>query len=98
MYRDTFSRAAQRSAEDDAPATKTPLDPAAAQEEIAELRRKLGRLGNVNMEALQELQELETRSIDPFGIEAGLVFRSSASDADRAELDRLFMRDGLLVA
>jgi taurine dioxygenase len=43
-------------------------------------------------------QVLETRSIEPFGIEAGLVFRSCASDADRAELARLFMGDGLLVA
>lgn len=43
-------------------------------------------------------QILETRSIEPFGIEAGLVFQSPASDADRAELARLYMRDGLLVA
>src|SRR5262249_5419812 len=39
-----------------------PLDPAAADEEIAELRRKLSRLGSVNLEALQELGELENRS------------------------------------
>ncbi len=39
-----------------------PLDPAAANEEIAELRRKLSRLGSVNLEALQELGELENRS------------------------------------
>ncbi|MBI3409155.1 MAG: chromosome segregation protein SMC [Planctomycetes bacterium] len=38
------------------------LDVSAANEEIAELRRKLSRLGNVNMEALQELQELEGRA------------------------------------
>ena len=34
----------------------------AAQEEIEELRRKLSRLGSVNLEALQELGELENRS------------------------------------
>jgi len=39
-----------------------PLDPVAAQEEIEELRRKLSRLGSVNLEALQELGELENRS------------------------------------
>lgn len=43
-------------------------------------------------------QVLEARSIEPFGIEARLVFRSSASDADRAELAALYLRDGLLVA
>jgi len=39
-----------------------PLDPAQANEEIAELRRKLARLGAVNMEALQELTDLEARA------------------------------------
>src|SRR5262249_445043 len=38
------------------------LDPAAVNEEIAELRRKLSRLGSVNLDSLQELNELETRS------------------------------------
>jgi chromosome segregation protein len=38
-------------------------DPNAANEEIAELRRKLGRLGSVNLESLQELAELETRAV-----------------------------------
>jgi chromosome segregation protein len=38
------------------------LDPAAANEEITELRRKLGRLGSVNLDSLQELAELETRA------------------------------------
>lgn len=33
-----------------------------AQEEMEELKRKLNRLGSVNMEALQELQELELRA------------------------------------
>ncbi len=33
-----------------------------AQQEITELRRKIAGLGNVNLEALAELQELETRS------------------------------------
>src|SRR5207249_3225832 len=45
------------------PGAATPFDPAAAQEEIEELRRKLSRLGNVNMEALQELNELDTRAV-----------------------------------
>ncbi len=40
-----------------------PFDPAAAQQEIEELRRKLSRLGSVNMEALQELNELEARAV-----------------------------------
>ena len=40
----------------------TPLDVAQANEEIAELRRKLARLGSVNMEALQELNDLEARA------------------------------------
>ena len=35
------------------------LDAAQANEEIAELRRKLSRLGSVNLESLQELAELE---------------------------------------
>ena len=38
------------------------FDPAAANAEIEELRRKLSRLGAVNLEALQELNELETRA------------------------------------
>jgi chromosome segregation protein len=38
--------------------------PANAPEEIDELRRKLSRLGNVNMEALAELQELERRATE----------------------------------
>ncbi len=38
--------------------------PSNPQEEIEELRRKLTRLGNVNMEALAELQELERRSVE----------------------------------
>jgi chromosome segregation protein len=37
-------------------------EPAQANEEIAELKRKLARLGAVNMDALQELTELETRA------------------------------------
>ncbi|MCS7046109.1 MAG: AAA family ATPase, partial [Gemmataceae bacterium] len=39
-------------------------DADAVQQEIAELRRKIQRLGNVNLEALAELQELERRSAD----------------------------------
>lgn len=38
------------------------LDPEEAQREIEELRRKLSRLGNVNMEALAELNDLEGRA------------------------------------
>jgi chromosome segregation protein len=40
----------------------THLDPLVVNEEIAELRRKLARLGNVNLESLQELSELESRA------------------------------------
>ncbi len=45
-------------------ANETPFDAPAAEVEIADLRRKLAKLGNVNMEALAELQELETRAVD----------------------------------
>jgi chromosome segregation protein len=38
------------------------LDVNAANEEIAELRRKLSRLGSVNLDSLQELTELEARA------------------------------------
>jgi chromosome segregation protein len=38
------------------------LNPEAANEEIAELRRKLNRLGSVNLDSLQELAELENRA------------------------------------
>src|SRR4029079_13480526 len=38
------------------------LDPDAAQQEIAELRRKLSKLGSVNLDSLQELTELEERA------------------------------------
>jgi chromosome segregation protein len=38
------------------------IDAAAANEEIAELRRKLSRLGSVNLDSLQELAELENRA------------------------------------
>jgi chromosome segregation protein len=38
------------------------FDPAVVNEEIAELRRKLSRLGTVNLDSLQELVELETRA------------------------------------
>jgi len=38
------------------------LNPAEADEEIAELRRKLSRLGSVNLDSLQELAELEGRA------------------------------------
>jgi chromosome segregation protein len=38
------------------------FDPNAAQEEIEELRRKLSRLGSVNLDALQELADVEARA------------------------------------
>ncbi len=38
------------------------LNAAAANDEITELRKKLNRLGSVNLESLQELSELETRA------------------------------------
>jgi chromosome segregation protein len=41
-----------------------PFDAPAAETEVADLRKKLAKLGNVNMEALAELQELETRAVD----------------------------------
>jgi chromosome segregation protein len=41
------------------PASRATLSPA---EEIAELRRKLSRLGSVNLEAIQELTDLEARA------------------------------------
>lgn len=44
------------------PSGPTLLDPAAVNEEITELRRKLSRLGSVNLDSLQELADLETRS------------------------------------
>jgi chromosome segregation protein len=40
----------------------THLDPLVVNEEIAELRRKLARLGSVNLDSLQELSELESRA------------------------------------
>jgi len=40
------------------------LDVQAANEEIADLRHKLSRLGSVNVEALEELQELEKRAVE----------------------------------
>jgi chromosome segregation protein len=55
---DLFSRSPSASVNGDAP-----FDPAAAAQEIEELRRKLSRLGSVNMEALQELNELEARAV-----------------------------------
>ncbi len=41
---------------------ETPLDHAAQEAEVADLRRKISRLGSVSLDALQELQELETRA------------------------------------
>jgi chromosome segregation protein len=39
-----------------------PLEPTTVNEEITELRRKLDRLGSVNLDSLQELAELESRA------------------------------------
>jgi chromosome segregation protein len=54
LYQSSFNR--------EPTASVQPVDPTAANEEIAELRRKLSRLGSVNLDALQELAELETRA------------------------------------
>ncbi|HEV8059620.1 MAG TPA: chromosome segregation protein SMC [Gemmataceae bacterium] len=43
---------------------ETELDAEATGKEIEELRRKLTRLGSVNLESLQELSELEKRSVE----------------------------------
>ncbi len=48
--------------DDQAPPQGRQLDAAVINEEIAELRRKLGRLGSVNLDSLQELAELEARA------------------------------------
>jgi len=45
-----------------APSAVNSFDPNAAQEEIEELRRKLSRLGSVNLDALQELADVEARA------------------------------------
>jgi chromosome segregation protein len=45
-----------------APSAVNSFDPSAAQEEIEELRRKLSRLGSVNLDALQELADVEARA------------------------------------
>jgi chromosome segregation protein len=39
-----------------------PINPDTVNEEIAELRRKLGRLGSVNLDSLEELAGMETRA------------------------------------
>ncbi len=41
---------------------ETPLDRAALEEAIQDLRQKIARLGNVSLDSLQELQELEGRA------------------------------------
>jgi chromosome segregation protein len=46
------------------PESDAPLDALAAGKEIEELRKKLARLGSVNMESLQELDDLEKRAAD----------------------------------
>ncbi|MFN4258953.1 MAG: chromosome segregation protein SMC [Gemmataceae bacterium] len=47
---------------DKADAPNTTIDAAQAHEEIAELRKKLNRLGSVNLDSLQELAALEERA------------------------------------
>jgi chromosome segregation protein len=42
--------------------SRASLDPLVVNEEIAELRRKLARMGSVNLDSLQELSELENRA------------------------------------
>jgi chromosome segregation protein len=61
------------------------LDPNQANEEIAELRRKLSRLGSVNLEALQELNELETRA-------AALQAQYNDLDAAKRELEEIIAK------
>jgi chromosome segregation protein len=59
----TCEAPAADAAEAQTPAHALPaVDPAQAEQEIEELRRKLHRLGSVNLEALQELADLESRS------------------------------------
>src|ERR1700686_5092260 len=62
MYRALVSRAPEASAEAVPAAGKAPRGPTAVNDETAELRRKLSRLGSVNLDSLQELSELETRA------------------------------------
>jgi chromosome segregation protein len=44
------------------PSVPSVANPSEVNEEIAELRRKLSRLGSVNLDSLQELAEMETRA------------------------------------
>jgi chromosome segregation protein len=44
--------------------SESPLDVAATQNQISELKRKIGRLGNVSLDSLQELASLESRAND----------------------------------
>jgi chromosome segregation protein len=61
LYRAQWDQGASRADSAPVPAA-APLDVLVANEEIAELRRKLSRLGSVNMDSLQELAELEARA------------------------------------
>src|SRR5262249_9721398 len=63
LYQQSLSREPSASA-DGAPGAGPPqaMDTTAANEEITELRRKLSRLGSVNLDSLQELAELEARA------------------------------------
>jgi chromosome segregation protein len=62
LYRVNYAEGRMQDEPADAQHSTAPQDPNAAQEEIAELRRKLSRLGSVNLDALEELADLETRA------------------------------------
>jgi chromosome segregation protein len=71
----------------------TGLDLTAVNEEIAELRQKLARLGSVNLESLKELEELQTRATslqaqldDLQGAQRSLVEIIEAIDSDSRRL------------
>jgi chromosome segregation protein len=71
----------------------TGLDLTAVNEEIAELRQKLARLGSVNLESLNELEELQTRANclqaqldDLLAAQRSLVDIIDAIDADSRRL------------
>jgi chromosome segregation protein len=71
----------------------TGLELTAVNEEITELRQKLARLGSVNLESLQELEDLQTRASslqaqldDLLGAQRSLVEIIEAIDADSRRL------------
>jgi chromosome segregation protein len=64
---------------------EAPPDAAAAQEEIADLKKKVARLGSVSLDSLQELQELESRA-------GALQTQHDDLDAARKALDEIIGR------